>query len=457
MRQSAITVLAPVPADRVAALAADLTAIGDHVTDDTVLGLAGLPRLHYASLSVIEDPDGGAHLLFEGNVDGSRDAFLADLVRARAAGVDAVFSGCDGYPAAGAAADPDAVTRWLLDRDVSPSVFFIGWPGRTVEEIRREDELRRRLQALLDEERATFGAGPAGERQVADRVRRFVAGDPELRWALRRWRAPFLVRHGERLVAAAATPLVGLAGAVLAAAVSRRRPRPVVALARLTVLGLVGLVGAVAVTLRRTERGDDRADAERDPDWSTAYARWSGGLGDLVVREDVRPQNHLASVTTVKAGPFRTRVLRLVLFVINAAAALVENKGSLGGIASIHFARWVLTPDGRQLIFLSNYDGSWESYLDEFIDRAASGLTAVWANTDNDVGFPSTRWLFASGGARHEERFKAYARRSQVRSLVWYSAYPHLSISNIANNAEIRAGLTARHDDEERTRWLQRL
>jgi hypothetical protein len=52
--------------------------------------------------------------------------------------------------------------------------------------------------------------------------------------------------------------------------------------------------------------------------------------------------------------------------------------------ASIHFARWVILPRTDKLLFLSNYDGGWERYLEDFIARAHAGLTAIWSNTRAD-------------------------------------------------------------------------
>ena len=72
---------------------------------------------------------------------------------------------------------------------------------------------------------------------------------------------------------------------------------------------------------------------------------------------------------------------------------------------------------GKNLLFLSNYDGSWENYLDDFIDLASPGLTAIWSNT---VGFPRSYFL-VGGGSRDENLFKTMTRQSQVPSLVWYT------------------------------------
>jgi len=42
------------------------------------------------------------------------------------------------------------------------------------------------------------------------------------------------------------------------------------------------------------------------------------------------------------------------------------------------------------MVFQSNYDGSWESYLEDFITRAHAGQTAAWSN---GVGFPKSKGL----------------------------------------------------------------
>ncbi len=52
-----------------------------------------------------------------------------------------------------------------------------------------------------------------------------------------------------------------------------------------------------------------------------------------------------------------------MFFVIGGAAGNLYPPGFLGTIGTIHFARWVTMPGSRDLVFLSNYDGSWESYL----------------------------------------------------------------------------------------------
>ena len=150
----------------------------------------------------------------------------------------------------------------------------------------------------------------------------------------------------------------------------------------------------------------------------------------------------------MKPGRLQLFTLRLAFSVILAFAKNVFRPGFLGSIGTIHFARWVMLPGG-QLLFYSNYGGSWESYLEDFITKAHAGLTGVWSNT---IGFPRTRVLFQDG-ATDGDRFKRWARRQQHPTLAWYCAYPHLNTSRIRANAAIRQGLGATTESEARD-WL---
>jgi hypothetical protein len=159
-------------------------------------------------------------------------------------------------------------------------------------------------------------------------------------------------------------------------------------------------------------------------------------IAELTVREDRVVQNQLTNVVQIKPSWFRRVMVRAVLWAIDLLGRLVFVRGALGGIPSIHFARWVILSRGR-LLFMSNFDGSWENYLGDFIDKAAVGLTAVWSNT---IGCPPAKFLVLDG-ARDEQRFKAWVRENQLVTQVWYSAYRDLSVENINNNTRIRLGL----------------
>ena len=62
----------------------------------------------------------------------------------------------------------------------------------------------------------------------------------------------------------------------------------------------------------------------------------------------------------------------------------------LARVRTIHFARWVFLDGRKRILFLSNYDGSLESYMDDFINKVGFGLNVVFSN---GIGYPRTDWL----------------------------------------------------------------
>ena len=190
------------------------------------------------------------------------------------------------------------------------------------------------------------------------------------------------------------------------------------ALWRFLLTGIIELLLALMAigigywTLRRQEIADVPFDAEPD----------EAEMREILAREN-RPgyaQNHLACVSFLKPGWVRRVTLRLALWLIGENRAHISKPGFIDKIGTIHFARWFRIPGTDRLVFLSNYDGSWQSYLEDFIARLREGLTSVWSNTRD---FPKTANL-ATGGAGDGARFKRWARRQQVPTRFWYTRLP---------------------------------
>jgi hypothetical protein len=395
-----------------------------------------LATVHFArwvTLPQALDADGDtipSELVMATAYDGPLDRHLAELVTVARAGLDAIYAHCDGYPD-GAARTNAAVTTYLKRHASAPAAFFVSTRWRTLGQVRAESTLRTALEAALDASGSgepTDGMGPVLHR----RLREVVERTDELRWALDPPPAPTLawwVRHYALLTAI----VVGL----------------IVLLPVLLPIALVGLV-----LLRRAERQD--AIDEAAVGGGTGFADVGDEirhLKSLTRFEDFLVQNQMTLVSNVKPGHLRRAVLKAVVLYARFRTAYVDTKGTLVGIPSIHFAHWTIIDGGRRLLFVSNYDGTWESYLGDFIDRAAGGLTAVWSNTR---GFPRTRFL-ALDGARDEQRFKAWVRAQQIPTDVWYAAYPSLSVQNVNDATAIRSGLSSRLGGSALATWLQRL
>ena len=198
-----------------------------------------------------------------------------------------------------------------------------------------------------------------------------------------------------------------------------------------------------AVLLRVHEKRDIPEDIQPD----NQRVRQLRDVEDMVV------QNPFSAVGFIKPGWFRRTTVKVLLFLVNYGIRHIYNRGRLTGVRTIHFARWVSIDEYRRLLFCSNYDGSLESYMDDFIDKVAWGLNAVFSN---GVGYPRTNWLVLDG-ARAEQAFKAYLENHQLHTQVWYAAYNRLTAVNIENNAEIRQGLYGAMSQQAAEAWLRRL
>lgn len=406
--------------DALAAIDAELPKGGPPPAGDVALPLHRLDTLHFARLVVIGDD-----LVLACNFDGARDAFVDALVAACGDGLDALFRHCEGYPGR------ERLAEFLRARAVRAEAFYTGTPGRSVHRIRAEADLRRRIDDFLDRGAPPGGWSAVPPEQIRRRIQRFVATRVSKEWLMRPPPAP----RNWRPVANAAAGALAIALPALAIAVAGVRGAAAVA-----AVAVAGLLAYVALRARLLAH-DVADDAVRRPVAADADP----------IEGPVPVQNWLTHVATVKPSRFRMRLLRTVLRVVDLRARYEFNQGHLAGIPSIHFARWMLLP-GRRLVFFSNYDGTWDAYLDDFIERAADGLTGVWSNTED---FPRTRPVFRFG-ATDDRAFKQWTRAHQVDTQVWYSAYPDLTVAEINQNSAIRAGLYGDLRGPALRRWLRR-
>ena len=405
--------------------------------------------MHFMSITVVRGDVGEpTHLMFEMSVDGEEaDAFR--IVEERLSEPVSAILQTAGVPV-------QSSLRVLLDDhkirvgqglfDV-PGITFCGAPGMSIGRILDEADLARAIRDYLDETTPT-GSPLAAVRQIRARI----ADDPKLKALL----SPEPVNRlpldsgitgidtGLILTLAVAGiwqffwPLISLLGVLVVAATvfagwdvgrlaMESGANTFGAIASGVGMGLVvlvtgGLLALIVLIIRlagvftgiRTLEQANQPD-NRVPDREV--------LAKVIEQEDWAAQNHLAGISIMQAGELRRLTLRIAFWVIGQLAARRFAPGFLGELGTIHFARWILLPKTNKLLFFSNYGGSWESYLEDFITKASNGLTGVWSNT---VGFPRTENLFTEG-ANDGERFKYWARRQQQPTRFWYSrlSAPH--------------------------------
>lgn len=145
-------------------------------------------------------------------------------------------------------------------------------------------------------------------------------------------------------------------------------------------------------------------------------------------------------VTPMK--PWRTPLNRLIF----AVARLVPSTlAGLMGLSIIHFARWVMIPrdawpdlgQGKQsmsndyMLFVSNFNGTWDQYIDAFSDGIPNGLDLFW---------------YASTGYPHSipiSPFKAYIRANQIDTDYYYNATPGSAQRDIKSALRVRRAIAA--------------
>ena len=421
--QEALTVIAKIKSGEIDSLKQTLVAIGEDAANNAIFPFVRLDSVHFARLLILpesQDLKGEtirAQLVLSTNIDAPMEAHLYQLANAVGSGLDAVFGHCEGYPSN---PTPNGRLAFLRANMRESSAFYVNTVGRTLKQVRQEAQLRDAIEAFLDAEADNLNLHNKAPAEISQAILDFVNGEPSLHWVKEPKQQPEKSWKISQKINKIGVPLALLALAPAA----------------------IPFLPLYALVLRLKERSDV-------PDHSTPTGEH---LREIAAGEDHFSQNPFSGVGFIKPGIFRGSTVRFVLWLTKYGANHIYNSGALVGVRTIHFARWVLIDEGRRTLFMSNYDGSRESYMSDFIDKVAWGLNAVFSNGD---GWPKTDWL-VKGGAENELEFKNFLRSRQLPTQVWYTAYGDLTGLNIANNADIREGLSKRMNRQETEEWLQR-
>jgi hypothetical protein len=418
-----LTVLAAIRPGEEERLQDVLRPIGDDIRGTALESGAERPHIafsrsrsiHFARFAILDDPGRGPdrkRLLYSSNYDGDLDGHLTELM-AITSDPDAIWGRCEAYTGAA------RFGAFIRAHAREPEAFYIAFRDETVARIQQSITLRRQVQPLLD----GASAGP-----LATVLPALAAGEPAWVGAIR---------------------LLSTAGRDIGTALGRLiRALPIVvdvprAIVRYGFRNVFLGTQRILASLDRYAvfRWLNWLTRNRMPPSRSVYS--SVGLDTCAVpvpivagdeipsgqdrvppgfREDVVTQNQLTLITVVREG--QADRVRAVMSAIDSYSKRLAPPGSLIGISTIHFVRWLLLDDGRRLMMVSDYDGSWEAYIDEFAELILSGLDAIW---ETSYGYPPD-------GARDLPAFKRFLRSHQVPSEVFYSAYPEETVLNIIND-----------------------
>jgi hypothetical protein len=138
----------------------------------------------------------------------------------------------------------------------------------------------------------------------------------------------------------------------------------------------------------------------------------------------------MTAITPMK--PWKTPIPRLFFFILGHIKPL---QGKLVNLSFIHFARWVVVkrhgfprlaesqPEENlsydYLLFFSNFNGTWNQYIDAFADVLSDGLDLIWIWSEK---FPR---------ARPVTGFKRYIALVQFDTDYYYTAYPRATTNDV--------------------------
>jgi hypothetical protein len=148
------------------------------------------------------------------------------------------------------------------------------------------------------------------------------------------------------------------------------------------------------------------------------------------------------AITPMKA--WKTPILKVLFFVLGIWKA---RQAGLKNLSFIHFARWVIVKreqfpwlGGEQqrehlhydyMIFFSNFNGTWNQYIDAFSGVLSTGLNAIWGWTEK---FPGSVPVTA---------FKRHIALVQFDTDYYYNAYPYATTNDVKAAHRILAALDA--------------
>jgi hypothetical protein len=150
-------------------------------------------------------------------------------------------------------------------------------------------------------------------------------------------------------------------------------------------------------------------------------------------------QQAITTISPMKA--LNTCKLSFFFFIRSLGLAMGEAK-KLKRLSFIHFARWAIIKrdafphlGGSQpretlkydyLLFCSNFNGSWDQYIDAFSDILPSGMNNIW------------KWSQEYPGSIPTTPFKEYIRHNQIGTDYYYSAYPGATTNDVKSALHLR-------------------
>jgi hypothetical protein len=399
-----LTLVANVSPEREPALREILSEISQSPSNNAYMRLDDSVRTHFARFVIVEDRKVGPRLLFSAEYDGALKDYISELV-AVTPRMDAIWQACEDYSGS------DHFEQFVCEQMLPVNDIYVGFPTLTNETIQARVEIRNYLEEFSD-----LG-GVAGYLQ-SPRLSGFLdllqkAAPAPSAW--QRLKASFAsAEHdlGERAREAFRSAFLSLG----------------VAYGKLLVNTNIDKVSSHPVDL-------------------PARRQYLDHLAQLGAVEDRYVQNQMTLVADVKADWRSQLLLRFSMLLADPLIRYGWPPGQFSGVFTLHSFHWAVIDGGAHLVFISNFDGSSQNYLGDFLDNLYWGLNLFYANC---VGYPA-------GGMAEVVPFYEWIRYHQYVPQVYYSAYPSETVLNISRDEQLTRDLCSRFSRTSVEEWLRLL
>ena len=93
-------------------------------------------------------------------------------------------------------------------------------------------------------------------------------------------------------------------------------------------------------------------------------------------------------------------------------------------MGTLHDLRVVFIDNDTRILFATTFDGTWDSYIDDFASKMPDQLDAVLADVE---GYPGI----------HDPSVKDYIIKHQIKADEFYSAYPNTTVRQIRKGQRV--------------------
>jgi hypothetical protein len=408
--QHPLTVLMPIQPEKQASLRKYLK----DSTDSINQFFSKSTSTHFARFVVLHDESQDIcqpYLLFSSTHDGSFETYMDELVGLTSAEtsqpdvLNAIFEHCESYTSL-LSYDTKLFSKFIQTHAVKSDAFFMAYWNKTVPEIKASQSLCHKLNQSLEDPLFCKALIQQCDRLGSLSLTETQKPHASILEVLMQKIEGLLEKQGLK---------------TRSAQYFINSQKPTSAKKNFLMNIVEGLLERHWVKIRSTQKNDPGYHLQSNP---TQLAR----RHESKVIEDQRQmaQNQFLTLHAIQPGFFNINILILKIILWLAAGRAKKAKGNLLGIPTIHSLRWLIVPAGIMsnkpyLLFESNYNGSWDSYVDDFVQYACLRMNLIWGKCQD----------YQSQGAKDVEWFKQHIRNYLFPAQSYYSAYPDLTVRNI--------------------------